>query len=417
MNAWKFSTRSETLSAARGRAATGPLAYIFLSEREQEGRAVDHPSKQPIPDPLSGDGGTSVEPNRRRAAIAATVVTLVLLVLIYVGSRGLRDFDSALIGYAVASVFMAAALTYRYTLWLGRPPTWRYFRAGWVEFLSWRNFRRYTLLIPKAWWTDIFGQTFIRRRSTTRWIMHLAIFWGVIVSLMVTIPLTFGWIHFTLVPPDHYRAWFFGFPVFTFPIEAGTGFAVFHILDFSAVLLIVGLSIAIWRRITNVGLLTTQRFGFDIMPLILLFAIAITGLALTASYEWWGGRFYWFISLVHEATVVLWLLSLPFGKFFHIIQRPASIGVTLYQSVNQDVEHYGAAPAGVAPASPPGTCRRCGDPMPSLQFVTDLKGVLADLGQDYDLGGDLGRLQDYCPTCKRVLRGSAYYTALGNRFL
>ncbi len=63
-----------------------------------------------------------------------------------------------------------------------RPPTWRYFRAGWSNFLSWRNFRRYTLLIPKAWWTDIFAQTFIRARSTQRWLMHLAIFWGVVLS-------------------------------------------------------------------------------------------------------------------------------------------------------------------------------------------------------------------------------------------
>ncbi|HET7035773.1 MAG TPA: hypothetical protein VFI42_08855 [Thermomicrobiaceae bacterium] len=359
-----------------------------------------------------------METNRRWAAIASLLVTLVLLLLIYVGSRGLRDFDAALIGYAVATVFMAAALTYRYALWLGRPPTWRYFRAGWVEFLSWRNFRRYTLLIPRAWWTDIFGQTFIKRRSTTRWIMHLCIFWGVIISLLVTIPLTFGWIHFTLVPPGHYRAWFFGLPVLTFPIGAGSGFAVFHILDFSAVLLIVGLTIAIWRRLTNAGLLTTQRFGFDIMPLVLLFAIAITGLALTASYTWWQGRFYWFISLVHQVTVVLWLLSLPFGKFFHIIQRPASIGVTLYQSVNQDVEHYGqqtAIPPHASAAAP--ACPRCGEALPSAQFIADLKGVLGDLGQDYDLGGERGRLQDYCPTCKRVLRGTAYYTMLGRRFL
>ena len=81
---------------------------------------------------------------------------------------------------------------------------------------------------------------------------------------------------------------------------------------------------------TNVGLLAIQRFGFDLVPLVLLVAIAVTGLALTASSLFWGGRFYWFISLTHEVVVVLWLLSIPFGKFFHIIERPASIGVTLY---------------------------------------------------------------------------------------
>src|SRR5438045_5627732 len=41
----------------------------------------------------------------------------VLILLIVIGSRGLRDFDAALIGYAVGSVFALAALVYRYTLW------------------------------------------------------------------------------------------------------------------------------------------------------------------------------------------------------------------------------------------------------------------------------------------------------------
>ena len=335
-----------------------------------------------------------------------------MLVLVYVGSRGLRDFDSALIGYAVATVFVVAALTYRYTLWIGRPPTALYFRAGWRELLSWKNFRHYTLLIPRAWWTDIFGQTFIFRRSPTRWIMHQALFWDVVISVLITVPLTFGWIRFTLVPPDHYRAWFFGFPVMVFPISSGIGFGAFHALDFSAVLLLVGLAIAIWRRITNAGLVSTQRFGFDLMPLFLLVAIAVTGLALTASSAWWNGSFYWFIALTHQVVVVLWLLSLPFGKFFHIIQRPASIGVTLYQQVAQDVEQY-------APVQQPSArhCRNCGEPLPSAQFVTDLKQVLGTLGQNYDLGPELGTLQEYCPTCKRVIRGRVYYAHMKQRFL
>ncbi|HEX5500110.1 MAG TPA: hypothetical protein VFX03_12820, partial [Thermomicrobiales bacterium] len=205
-----------------------------------------------------------MEQRQQRPSIAAAgAVTVVTAALIYLGSRRFRDFDAALIGYAVATLFAIAALTYRYTMWLGRPPTWRYFAAGWRAFLSWRNFRRYALLIPKAWWTDIFGQTFILRRSFRRWFAHMAIFWGVILSLCVTIPLTFGWIRFTLVPPDHYRAWFWGVPLLTFPIEAGVGFAIYHVLDITALILIVGLSLAFWRRVTNAGLLLTQRFSFD----------------------------------------------------------------------------------------------------------------------------------------------------------
>jgi hypothetical protein len=344
------------------------------------------------------------------ATFIAVLAAALLILLIFIGSRGLRDFDSALIGYAVATLFTLVALTYRYTLWIGRPPTWRYFRAGWVNFLSFRNFRHYTWLIPKAWWTDIFAQTFILKRGLLRWIMHMSIFWGVILSLAITIPLTFGWLHFTLMPHAQYQLWFFGLPLFIFPINSVIGFVIFHGLDFTAALLMIGLIIALWRRITDAGLLAIQRFGFDLVPIVLLVAIAVTGLALTASSTWWGGRYYWFLSLTHQVVVVVWLLSIPFGKFFHIIERPATIGITLYQTVNQDIEHYSAKPQ-------TGRCKRCNQELPSEHFVKDLEGVLSELGQNYDLGGTHGLLQDYCPTCKRVLRGEAYYQLMNNRFL
>lgn len=67
--------------------------------------------------------GTNVRNPRPIATILALLAAAILIALIVIGSRGLRDFDSALIGYAVASVFALAALVYRYTLWLGRPPT------------------------------------------------------------------------------------------------------------------------------------------------------------------------------------------------------------------------------------------------------------------------------------------------------
>jgi hypothetical protein len=343
------------------------------------------------------------------AEALALATVLVLFILIYVGSRGLEDFDSALIGYAIGTVFAAAGMVYRYTLWLGRAPTNRYFRAGWRNFLSWRNFRRYTFLIPKAWWTDIFAQTFIMRRGFVRWLMHMSIFWGVVGSLMITIPLTFGWFRFTLSGEDDYRVWFFGISTITFPLDTVVSWVVFHALDFTSVLLLIGVGLAFWRRTTDAGLLATQRFGFDLMPLILLFAIAVTGLALTGSSLLWEGQYYWFISLTHQVIVVFWLISLPFAKFFHIVERPATIGITLYQTVNQDLERSGVERAGAR-------CARCGEALPSAQFVADLKATLDDLGQRYDLDGH-GNLQDYCPTCKRVLRGQAYFELMGRRFV
>ncbi len=50
------------------------------------------------------------------ATFIAILAAAVLILLIFIGSRGLRDFDSALIGYAVATLFTLVALTYRYTL-------------------------------------------------------------------------------------------------------------------------------------------------------------------------------------------------------------------------------------------------------------------------------------------------------------
>jgi hypothetical protein len=345
------------------------------------------------------------------AALLAVASAALLLLLIYVGSRGLRDFDSALVGYAVATVFATAAIVYRYSLWITRPPTWRYFVGGWRNFLSAANFRRYASLVPVELWRDIFGQTFLRHRSRSRWIMHLCLFYGVVGSLAVTLPLTFGWIRFTLVPPDRYQLWVFGLPLLKFGIHAGIGFGLFHALDFTAALLIVGIGIALWRRFTDVGLLTTQRFGFDMLPLVLLFAVAVTGLALTASTMWWQGRFYSFVALLHEALVAGWLVSIPFGKFFHIVQRPASVGVTLYQRVSQGLPEPGGA------ASPSLACRGCGTALPSPRFVQDLAATLADLRQSYDLGGGRGLLQEHCPTCKRKLRAKAYYQLLGKRFV
>ncbi len=85
------------------------------------------------------------------------------------------------------------------------------------------------------------------------------------------------------------------------------------------------------RRFHNLALVAVQRFRFDMVPLALLMAIVVTGLALTADSAWLGGAYYWYISLTHETVVVLWLISLPFGKFFHLVERPATVGIELHQ--------------------------------------------------------------------------------------
>ena len=49
--------------------------------------------------------------------------TAVLGALIVVGSRNLAHFDAALVGYTFATLFATFGITYRYAMWLQRPPT------------------------------------------------------------------------------------------------------------------------------------------------------------------------------------------------------------------------------------------------------------------------------------------------------
>ena len=360
---------------------------------------------------------------RSMAIIFGVVAGLALVALIAIGSRGFHWFDSALIGYAVASIFAFAAVTYKYTFWLMRPQTGRYFWRSWQLFLSLENFRRYTTLIPRAI-LDLFTQQFIRRRAWYRWLTHQCIFWGVVLSCLITFPLTFGWLRF-IQPPNgerQHQIWVFGFPFFSFDPNSLFGFVLYHALDLSAILLFVGLILAFHRRFHDLALIAVQRFRFDIVPLALLLAIVVSGLALTADSAFFGGAYYQFIALSHQAIVVLWLISLPFGKFFHIIERPATVGVELYWRTGDDATQR--------------ECPRCGQPFAPARFVADLKRTLYDIGQNYAVSEQetptsedrSGReaatggvwWQDFCPDCKRIMRGQANLAALGgegNRFL
>jgi hypothetical protein len=75
----------------------------------------------------------------------------------------------------------------------------------WVR--GWQLFRRQGILrssvrLVQVAATHLFGQTFIARRSVSRWAMHQLIFWGCILAVLITFPLVFGWINFTSAPDD-----------------------------------------------------------------------------------------------------------------------------------------------------------------------------------------------------------------------
>ena len=319
--------------------------------------------------------------------------SILLTAVVVIGSRNLEHFDSALFGYTVASVVAFGAIFFRYALWLQRPPTRVYFRRGIQLFFQRRKFAANTVDSSKTLAKNLVGQRFIFKRGTMRWLMHFLIMWGCLSAAAVTFPLVFGWVHFNLEGEMGYRTYLFGFPLTVLNGRSVMAWIVFHALDFSALMVIAGCAIAIQRRLRDRGAIAVQQFLLDFVPHLLLIAISVSGLMLTASSLWFDGYMYSFIALSHQAVVIMTIFFLPFGKFFHIIQRPASVGVELYQSRSKEMEQA--------------ECPRCGTKFAAQMWVDDLKGVVKELGFDYTLE-DGTTLQDYCPRCKRIMRGLAY---------
>ncbi len=323
----------------------------------------------------------------------AVLVTVGLAVLIVVGSRNLAHFDAALVAYTFATLFMAFGITYRYAMWLQRPPTAMYFKRGWQVFLDPRWLGRNLAVWARRLVAGFAFNDFIWRRGRTRWAAHWLIMWGCVLAVCITFPLVFGWVHLRTVPGDltRYTAYLFGFPTITFGTESLLAKPIFHGLVIASFLVIPGVMIAMRRRMRDHGAAAVQQFGEDILPLLLLFAISVTGLLLWVSYEWMHGYAFEFLSITHAVTVIFTLLWLPFGKFFHIFQRPAQLGVSFYKD------------AGARQG--PATCARCGQGYSSPMQVRDLMIVEKQLGYRYETPQVEGveHYQHICPRCRRAL--------------
>ncbi|HLX61146.1 MAG TPA: MFS transporter [Planctomycetota bacterium] len=328
-----------------------------------------------------------------KALIWAAGVTAVLVALIFAGSRRLERFDAALVAYTFAALFAVFGVAFRYALWLQRPPTAMFWRRGWQVFLMPRHFVHNVAL----WFKRLIGEfafnNFIWRRSPERWLAHVLIMWGCVMAGAITFPLVFGWIEFESLPGKlgFYQVYVFGFPTVSFDHDSWLAFFIFHGLVWSALLVVPGVMIAMRRRLRDEGAVATQLFSEDFLPLILLFAISITGLLLVVSYTWLKGYGYEFLAIVHAVTVIFTLLWLPFGKFFHIFQRPAQMGVAFYKDVaaREDAEK----------------CRRCGHAFASKMHVKDLIQVEKELGYNYEISGQAGvqHYQQICPRCRRAM--------------
>lgn len=318
------------------------------------------------------------------AFIGGTIAAILVLAGIYFGSGKLDRFDRPLAAYAAATVFAAFAICYRYLMWVQRPPTWRYFKSGWRLFLQpkrlVRNIGKFIVLL----WNNIVAQKFIERRSHKRWVAHMCLAWGCLLAFAITFPLSWGWVQFGIAPNGRdYVVEFMGMQQFSFEPGGIVAFMFFNGLNFSAVFVLVGVALAMHRRIFESGAQAVQSLADDLIPLFLLFSVAVTGLMLTASYRLMGGSNFAFLSLIHAFTVVILLLYMPFGKFFHVIQRTAHLGVAYYKEE--------------AAKGPQAVCIRSGEQYEAQMHHDDLVAVMKELGMDF------GDHQKVSPQEKRKL--------------
>jgi len=338
------------------------------------------------------DQGVCMSREVLKATAWGLLLTAILAAMIVVGSRNLAHFDAALVAYTFAVLFATFGLTYRYAMWLQRPPTAVYWQQGWRTFLRLGDWRERS----KHWGHWVFNDFVINRfiwsRDWLRGLTHSLLMWGCIIAILITFPLVFGWLHFQAIAgePVWYRAYIFGFPTFAFPVESFFAFMLFHGLVWSSFLVIAGVMLAMRRRMREEGAAAVQLFAEDFLPLILLFAVSVSGLMLTASYTWLKGYAYDFLAIFHAITVIATFLWLPFGKFFHIFQRPAQIGVRFYKEAGEREE---AA-----------HCRRCGHAFTSRMHLEDLIHTEQALGYHYEMPKSaVEPYQWICPPCCRAM--------------
>jgi hypothetical protein len=317
--------------------------------------------------------------------------TAALAVLIVVGSGNGRRFDTTLLCYTFATLFATFGCTCRVVLWLHRPPTALYWRRGLQLFFTRGRVGSNALLVLGRFVADFLGNRFIWRRGLLRGAAHWLIMWGCLTALAITFPLVFGWVEFQSVPTDLgvYRVHVFGRAAGEFPVRSLVGFLVFHGLVWSSLLVVAGVLLAIRRRLRDQGAAALQQLSEDFLPLLLLLAISVTGLLLTISYTWMHGAAYEQLAILHAIAVIVTLLWLPFGKFFHVFMRPTHLAVGLYRQAGRDGEQA--------------HCRRCGEAFASRLHVEDLIAVQQRLGFCYEMEGKAAHYQWICPRCRRAL--------------
>jgi len=325
--------------------------------------------------------------NERRALRDAAAGTAVLAAAVWSGSGRLAHLDPALAGYLGATLVAAFGTTYRASAFWRRPASAFYARA-----------LAGALRTPRRLWTvaraagrDLATQRFVARRSRARWAAHLVLSLGTLGSVAITVPLVFGWVRFVAVGEKTYRAVVVGVPAGRFAVEGPVGWLVFHALALAAVAVVAGAAYFLALRVRTRALPGTAA-SFHVAPLVLLLAVALSGLALPATRG--SATLFPLAARLHEALVVVLLLALPFSKLGHVLVRPLQLGAGLVR----------------APGARQAACAGCGALLAPLAQQAAVERVLAARG--FRFNGHQRR----CPSCRRRLVATAQSALLGAHF-
>ncbi|MDF2855239.1 MAG: rane protein [Neobacillus sp.] len=312
-----------------------------------------------------------------------TVSAIVLLS--FIATRMFTHVDLNLYGYMVGTVVFIGGFFYRFIAWGERPPTKLFIKKG-LKLL----FRKST---AKTSVDHLAIYNFIWNRGFYRWIQHILIGWGCVLACLVTFPLVFGWMYFTMDENGLYTIVLMGMNLMEVKADGIIAWFSYNALNISATMVIAGVCMALYRRLKNMQARAEQKFIYDFLPLYLLLFISITGLLLTFQNVFLHGWMQPQMSLIHQFSVIVTLIYLPFGKLAHIPFRPMSVLAKNYR------EHYSAQAMK--------ECKVCGDEFVSVEQSSDIVQVLGVNDIDFNME-DGFNLAELCLPCRRKYRISRF---------
>jgi hypothetical protein len=303
-----------------------------------------------------------------RPARDAALASAALVAALFVGSAGFANLDPALVGYLGGTAIAFVASVYRVSAFWRRPASAFYARAL-ADAL--RRPRSLRAAIGHAR-RDLATQRFIRKRSVARWLAHLALSLGTLTSFAITVPLVFGWMHF-VADGDRYRVTFLTIPTLSFAVGGPIGWMFFHALTLAAVAVVLGAVFFLALRIRE-RRLPGATSSFAIAPLLLLLFVAVTGLALPASRG--HPELFAIAAVLHQASVVILLVAIPFSKLGHLLIRPLQLGARAIHAPEEERSRCG-----------------CGAVLAPVRQTEAVTRLLAARG--------LPLTADRCPACRR----------------